>query len=327
MGEKRAGKDRWSHVLSARETTNPIGNDARRMAHSGSPTQIERRSPTGTPRPSAAGHSSVPAVEQRRVLDEHVRSIAAEFGPRGAPADLRRTRATLDQIAEIVGTGSSDIAADGYAHLLQHLTRVYAVSDIRSAYGVPTRSASSYARVVKALSSQCPACDFREAIGQLLDLMTRLFETRHPSWKSIFRLLRAIPESVHGRERLQRVCSIHLHEWFEAGIPNLFSQQKQLAREIEGLDLDIANLQIEIRIIEDEIETFKASANRPGDPGIAILATARKRRQIVRSQRTMREALDRLHVKTAAAALIESDIRGLGSRLRDAVRTYRLHMV
>lgn len=297
------------------------------MRHPGSTTHIRRQAPTEISGQSPAASPAVATTEHGRDLDERIRSVGSGLGRRNTSTDLRRTSAVLDRIADIVRTGGTDLTADDYARLLQNLTRVYSRADAGHEVDDFAATASGYARVVKALSRRCPECDYREAIGQLLDLMAHLFQTRNPSWKSIFRLLRAIPESVNGRERLQRVCSMYVREWFDPGVPNLYSLQKQLHREIEELDLEIETLRSEIRTIEEELETLQTSSGMLGNPKVAILAVRRKQGQIVLSQRNMLNSVDGRDAKTKAAALIKSDIRDLGNRLRKAGRTYRVHLV
>lgn len=157
--------------------------------------------------------------------------------------------------------------------------------------------------------------------------MTGLFETRDPSWKSIFRLLRAIPTSVKGRERLQHVCSMHVREWFDSGVPNHYSLERELHREIEQDDMEIAIMRREIRIAEEELKTIEASTGTLEDPKIASLAAKRKERQIVQWRREVHQTLDEHDAKMRVAERIASDIEDLGNRLRNAGRAYRLRLL
>ena len=297
------------------------------MTYSGSTTRIRRQSPTETPKQYPVARPSVATTKCRRDLDKHIRSIGAALGPEGTADDLRRSRVIFDQIADLVRAGGNNITDDDYVHLLRHLTRIYSSGDAGRGYDAFAATASAYARVIKALSRRCPMCDYRESIGQLLDLMTRLFQTRHPSWKSIFRLLRAIPTSVNGRERLERVCSVYVHEWFDEGVPNHYSLRRELHREIEELDLEIEPLNNAIRVTREDLETINAGEDAPRDRKVTILAVARKKRQIDRWQRSMRQSLAQRDEKSRAATLVESDIQELGDRLRRAASAYRLHLV
>jgi len=296
------------------------------MTYSGSTTRIRRHSPTETPERSHDAHASAAAIKHRRGLAEHVGSIRATLGPNSTAADLHRSRVILDQIAELVRDGGSGISTGDCANLLAHLVSIYSGGSARREYSAFSATASAYARVIKALSRRCPTCDYRESIGQLLVLMTNLFETRDPSWKSIFRLLRALPKSVKGRERLRRVCSMHIPEWFDAGVPNLYAQQKELHREIERLDLEIETLQSAILTTGEELQTIKASASALADSEIAVLAEKRTEGQILLWQRKMRQSRDERNANRRAAAMVASNIRELGSRFRAAGRAYRLHL-
>lgn len=296
------------------------------MTYSSSTTRTRRESPAETSERTAAPQSSTSAIEHRKDLENHVSFIAATLGPESTPADLHRTRGILDQIADQVRDGGSDIGTGDYARLLEDLTSIYSGGGVRREYSSFSATASAYARVIKALSRQCPSCDYRKSIGQLLDLMTILFELRDPSWKSIFRLLRAIPNSVNGREQLQRVCSRYVPEWFESGVPNLYSLQKELRRDIERLDLEIEALEKEIGAIQEDLGAIKVSTSGLPDPKITILAAKRKEGQMLRCRRNMRESLDERGAKNKAVELVASDIRGLASRFRAAGRAYRLRL-
>lgn len=297
------------------------------MTYSGSATRIRHSSPTETSEWSAASHTPIAAIKHRRDLENHVHFIAASLGSESTPTDLHQTRVILDQIADLVRNDGRDIRTGDYARLLEDLDSIYSGGGMRRGYSSFSATASGYARVIKALSRRCPSCNYRKSIGQLLDLMTILFEARDPSWKSLFRLLRAMPKSVKGREQLQRVCSMYVPEWFEAGVPNLYSQQKELRRDIDRLDLEIEALESEIRAAREELETIEASTRGLADPKIAILAAKRIERNILRCRRNIRKSLDERGVKKRAVDLVASDIRDLGNRFRSAGRAYRLQLV
>lgn len=118
-----------------------------------------------------------------------------------------------------------------------------------------------------------------------------------------------------------------LPEWFEDGVPNLYSLQQELHRNIERLDLEIEGLGSEIRAAREELDTIKAPTSGPRNPNITILAAKRKEGQILRCRRSMRESPDERDAKKRAVELVVSDIRDLGGRFRAAGRAYRLHLV
>jgi outer membrane murein-binding lipoprotein Lpp len=297
------------------------------MAQTGSTNKTQHRPPRQAPRSPAAEQASIAAKRQRRILDKYIRRLGAELDPASSTPSIHRIRSTLDRITEIVGNGASDIADRDYQRSIQDLTAIYADGYARREDRSFMSSAAGYARVVKALSSRCRSCDFGEAIGQLLDLMTRLFERRQHSWKSIYRLLRAIPRTVSGRERLELVCATHVPEWFDASVPNLFSRQRELRRGIDELSSDIETLKADIRSTEAELKKDIRASRAIIEGEIAVLSVKRKQRQLADLERKMRRVCNERDQEASLVADLETDINALRDRLRAAGRHYWLRLV
>jgi DNA-binding ferritin-like protein len=178
---------------------------------------------------------------------------------------------------------------------------------------------------VVALSQRFPELDYESAIGQLLELMIRLFKKESAAWVVVYQHLRAMPESVRAKQQLQRVCTSDIHEWFDAGVHNLFRLRAEIHERIAELGREADAIAEGIRTEESELAA--AREQRAADGQVVVLAEHVKARHI-RSLRVRRDTiLEEMKGKAGTAVLVEDDIRQFERRLWDARRSYLLRLM
>jgi DNA-binding ferritin-like protein len=208
---------------------------------------------------------------------------------------------------------------------LRYLTRIYAAACANHRDGDCIATATGYAGVVVALSQRFPELDYESAIGQLLELMIRLFKKESAAWVVVYQHLRAMPESVRAKQQLQRVCTSDIHEWFDAGVQNLFRLRAEIHERIAELGREADAIAEEIRTEESELAA--AREQRAADGQVVVLAEHVKARHI-RSLRVRRDTiLEEMKGKAGTAVLVEDDIRQFERRLWDARRSYLLRLM
>jgi hypothetical protein len=233
----------------------------------------------------------------------------------------------LDQAAEFIREEGGALADRDFDGFLRRLTLIYAQGCDRRKDKIFTVTAPGYAAVVEALSQRCPSCDYEDAVGQLLEFMTRLFERRNPGWKRIYRLLLAIPDSVSAKRRFESICDEDVRKWFDAGVQNLFSLQEDLQDRVHALASEIAALRTRVREMANELVSIAERGGSRRDSKVVMLEERIKARQIAALKRKIAQLVDERDSRTETARLIESDIREFQDRLRAARRVYSMHLV
>ena len=214
-----------------------------------------------------------------------------------------------------------------HAGFLRHLSAIYAQGYEQRDNIAFAATAVGYAAVVETISRRYPELDYREPLGQLLELMTRLFAARDNRWKVVYKHLRSIPDSVEAKQTLTRVCSADIREWFDAGVQNLFSLRDDLAAKIRALGAKARRVEREIGVLQRTLAAIRASLDPASTGKVVGLAAKVKQRQIAEMQIKLEEVLAEKEGGESTLHLIESDIREFEGRLREARRIYYLRAV
>ena len=270
----------------------------------------------------------------RRLLDECLSVVERELSSERKSADVERARETLGEVAGLARAEdglaqAEDVVAEEqvYEHFLQHLVRIYAHGCDQRDNVAFADTAAAYAAVIEAISRIYPRLDYTVALGQLLEFMARLFAARDNSWKTVYEHLRAIPDSVHAKQTLNRVCSADIREWFDAGVQNLFSLKNDLTAKIQELADHARRIEREILTQEATVGEMLERAD-PEATGKVVSLQARltaRRTDALRLEKD--RVLDEQQGKQDTLLLIESDIREFENLLREARRAYFVRIV
>jgi hypothetical protein len=263
----------------------------------------------------------------RRLLDRCLGVVEQELRSDRGSADVARTRATLAEVAGLARAEDAIAEEQIYAHFVQHLVRIYAHGCDQRDNVAFADTAAAYAAVIEAISRAYPRLDYTVALGQLLEFMARLFAARDNSWKTVYEHLRAVPDSVHAKQTLNRVCSAAIREWFDAGVQNLFSLKNDLTAKIRQLAEHARQMERQILDQEAAIGAMLQSA----DPEATGKVLSLQARLAARRTDALRHEKDRVRDEQQGTQdtllLIESDIREFENLLREARRAYFVRMV
>ncbi len=263
----------------------------------------------------------------RRLLDECLSVVEQELRSERGSADVERTRETLAEVAGLARAEDAIAEEQVYEHFLQHLVQIYAHGCDQRDNVAFAATAAAYAAVIEAISRIYPRLDYTVALGQLLEFMARLFAARDNSWKTVYEHLRAIPDSVHAKQTLNRVCSADIREWFDAGVQNLFSLKNDLTAKIQELADHARRIEREILTQEATVGEMLERAD-PEATGKIVSLQARltaRRTDALRLEKD--RVLDEQQGKQDTLLLIESDISEFENLLREARRAYFFRIV
>jgi hypothetical protein len=279
------------------------------------------------PAAGAAKRLRLDASARARALQACLREVQAEVVNPGGGSELGCPRRALEEIALLVGADASPGEARLYERFLLRLTRIYAQLWEQRDNSAFAGTAAAYSAVVGALSRRYPRLDYTGPVGQLLELMTRLFAARDNDWKAVYKELRAIPDNVGAKQTLTRVCSADIRQWFDAGVQNLFSLRMDLVGRIRELGAHLADIRNDIERRASELETLRLRLDPGGTGKIVGLAQRALTREIDALEVERREVLEERAGREDTLALIESDIREFEGILREARRAYCLRAV
>jgi hypothetical protein len=260
-------------------------------------------------------------------LREALGVLERELSPRRTAADVEGTRKTLERVADMVRADAAPAALADYEHFLGGLSRIYARAWDRRASDPFAATAAAYAAVIAALSRSHPLADYTRPLGQLLELMARLFAARDNAWKAVYEHLRSIPEAVAAKQTLKRVCSADIREWFDAGVHNLFSLRDNLGKRLRELDAHLEDIEEETRERTAELEALRRSLDPRGTGKVISLAARKVEGQIAALEAETSEIIEERAGREDTLALIEADILAFERLLREARRAYFLRAV
>ena len=275
----------------------------------------------------ATARAAIGQAPCRRMLNDCLRVVEHELVEVDGSADVNRIENTLDAVVGILRLSGSPSRRCDHEGFLRHLSAIYARGRAQRDNVAFAATAVGYASVVEAISRRYPELDYREPLGQLLELMTRLFAARDNRWKLVYKHLRSVPDSVEAKQTLTRVCSADIREWFDAGVQNLFSLRDDLAAKIRALGAKARRIEREIGVLQRTLASIRNSLDPAGTGKVVGMAEKVKQRQIAEMQTKKAEVLDEKAAREDTLYLIESDIREFERRLREALRAYYLRAV
>jgi hypothetical protein len=273
------------------------------------PTQSSRRSPR----------------RDSHALAARLSSLAQELRPQATAGDRRKAERRLRELAVLIESETVEISLLDSVRALRRLTQLFGSGCVARKGEAFTSTAAGYAAVVVALSRRTPALDLSEAIGQLLELMIRLFQEERASWAAVYRHLRSIPDTVDAKQQLKRVCAADIREWFDAGVQNLFGLRADLEKKIKRLEEAADTLAREIQSEEAAINAATTKAS--GNGNLVVLADWLQGRQLAELRHKRQAIIDETADKADTVALINADIREFEQRLGEARRAYLLRLV
>jgi hypothetical protein len=291
------------------------------------PVAQDARGPDVRSDSGASGRLVDPAALNEALRDA-LRVIDSELSPDRAAADVERARRTLQRIADMVWPDVAPAAQADYEHFLRRLSQIYArVWDCRDGGAALSATAAAYAAVIASFSRSHPLADFTTPLGQLLELMTRLFAARDNDWKAVYEHLRSIPEAVAAKQTLSRVCSADIREWFDAGVHNLFSLRDDLRKKIRELDAHLEDIEDETREKTAELEALRSRLDAQGTRKVVSLAGRLIEGEIAALEAEKSEVIEETAGREDTLALVEADIQAFEGLLREARRAYFLRVV
>jgi len=262
--------------------------------------------------------------ELGQALDDCLEIVEAGLG---SNADIENARMTLDALAAMIQADETTTARWDYVPFLRRLTRLYADGCEQRGNRACLGIAAAYAGVIEAISHKYPAFDFTDAFGQLLECMTRLFSARDNSWKIVYKHLRAVPDAIGAKQNLNRVCSADISEWFDAGVQNLFSLHRDLSSKLQALELRAEEIEEEIRAETQTLEQVRRRVDPQGTGKVVALEGKFMERRIAQLQEASDAIEEERDGRESTRGLIESDILQFEGLLREARRSYYLHLV
>lgn len=259
-------------------------------------------------------------------LDACARSLAQALSPDRGRADLERIRAELVDIADMIRAGGEGGHRADYARFLRCLTGVYQHASARPDNSSPAHTASGYAAIVEAIHTVCPSLDYRPSVGQLLELMIRLFKARDSAWTLVYRHLRAISDALEAQQGQTRVCSADIREWIDAGAQNLFSLLQDLDQRVAELTREAEAVAREIDIQRRALEGMRRESAASGGK-LVFLAYKEKQQEIAELRVKQEQILEQRDTSASTRELIRADIREFEERLRNARRAFVVYAV
>jgi hypothetical protein len=266
-----------------------------------------------------------PATNGLPALSDRLEGFRQVLCQPGRDFDTERGRQALGELTALLESDADNDTAAAYRRLLGRLADHMARETRQRSGSDLAVTAGGYAAVVAAMSRIHPEIDYSAPLGQLLELMARLFSARENGWKDIYTCLRSVPESVAAKQALNRVCLAEIREWFDAGVQNLFSLQAQLQGQIQAIRDKAAG--IEQRLTEARL-ALNESHGRFGHGGkVTSLGSMVAKREIQTLEQALAEVAEEQAGREDTLGLIESDIDEFEQILRGARRAYRLQVV
>jgi len=210
--------------------------------------------------------------------------------------------------------------------LISQVTALYGREDRNDDSNLASRAAG-YASLIAAISRKRPDLDYRTPIGQMLESMIRLFYGRNNGWKLVYKHLRAIPDSVEAKRPLRAVCLADIREWFDAGVQDLFSLQREIEETIQQLSRNIANVESEIAQKKLSLDKLRRRSDTVSAGSILALDQRVVAREITALKRAKSRTLEERERRLRTLRLIESDIREFERRLQVVRRVYFVRAV
>jgi len=281
------------------------------------------------PLPGVPVRQGVALESNRRhqLLADCLEVVGRELDSARGPADAAPVRGALDEVVAMVRSEGDLLQDLDYAGFVRRLTSLYASACNHRENAAVAATAEAYAAVIAAIGQSRPRLDLTLALGQLLELMTRLFSAGDIRWKLVHQHLRSVPDSVRAKQTLNHVCAAGVSEWLDAGVQNLFGLRDDLVASIQALSARARRIQAKIRARQRALADARDRLDPSGTGKVILLEGPSREREISALKREKGLVLEEREGRKGTLELIESDIREFENRLRGARRAYYLRPV
>lgn len=271
------------------------------------------------------GVDQMPLMAQEEIcpiLKQYFDFLELALNDKERRVEIELLQEMLLEIVQLLRSGKSQIRDDGYLHLLNRLTNIYArglqVEDDRAFAG----TAASFAAILESVSQQFQNYDYTHSVNLLLHYVDRLYNAREASWLDVYEHLLSMPDSIHIMPQLRIDHLNEINGWIEEGVDNLFTLRDEQLDLLDILDQTISDLELQIL-------TRHAQMRQKSAQGGNILDFSRAQQQqelrdmIKERDQLMRERLTKLDILD----LLEANIGEFSDRLAKMRRSTLLKLV
>lgn len=275
--------------------------------------------------PAPLSPAGVPHSDELRDLAEYLGRLSATMCASPSEQLQGEARATLmNAAASIRANGDAEL---DYRLVLERLTGLFARGIRRDEINPCTESAGVYADLVAAISQRFAEYDYSEAIGQLLVYMGRLFQAKRSNWTDVYEHLLAMPQSAGTERLLGGARFAEIREWYESGVSNLFSIQRDVLGRVDALEKEIAALDRRIDSARERLAQRRERVKHLYGSRLVLIEHRWHERAIEELELERVELVDELSNKRDIAELIEEDIREFEVKLERARRLFLLRAI
>jgi len=241
--------------------------------------------------------------------------------------DIGQARKALGEIAGLVRSPQERSESVDYQCVLRCLAGLVRELLARQNPDPLPLTATDYATVVEMISRRHPELDYRETIAQLLQMMSRLLRAGNRGWRTINRRLHAIAPAAGVDRALAGIFVADIHEWFYAGIQDLFEYRGRVRDELEELDRRSAAILEERRAERAALAELRRELGAAPGGRVRLFDEKRRERVLAELDQSLHGLQEERDAKARALALIEADVRDFHDRLHQSRRLLMLRAV
>jgi hypothetical protein len=265
--------------------------------------------------------------EAERAIGDCLHALADGTQARHTGPDIGQARKTLAEIAGLIRSPQAPSGSMDYQCVLRCLIGLVGELLARQNPDPLPLTSADYAAVVEMISRRYPALDYRETVAQLLEMMGRLFRAGNRGWRILNRHLHAIAPAVGVDRALAGLFVADIHEWFYAGIQDLFEYRGRVEGERDDLDRQAAGIDAEIHDEQAALTDLTRGVGAERGATVTLFDKKRRERALAGLGRRRRDLYEERDAKTRILSLIETDIRDFQDRLLQARRALLLRAV
>jgi hypothetical protein len=265
--------------------------------------------------------------EAERAIGDCLQALGDGTQARHTGPDVGQARKTLGEIAGLIRSPQAPSGSMDYQCVLRCLTGLVGELLARQNPDPLPLTSADYAAVVEMISRRYPGLDYRETVAQLLEMMGRLFRAGNRGWRTLNRHLHAIAPAVGVDKALAGLFVADIHEWFYAGIQDLFEYRGRIEGERDDLDRQAAGIDAEIHDEQAALTDLTRGMGAGRGATVTLFDKKRRERALAELGRRRRDLYEERDAKTRILSLIETDIRDFQDRLPRARRALLLRAV